>query len=82
MMDEQTKAWIRQGQELLASGSKTAYDLPPFAVSMLTYFYGPSSVQVQAYLKQADNISKDKTFGGRANKLWMQARGGSIKHDS
>jgi len=65
--------WIQEGKKLLSSGSSATHDLPHFAISMLTAFYGPGSVQVRAYLDGASNISKDRN--GLAHRLFMHARG-------
>lgn len=65
--------WIQQGKALLDSGMKSTHELPSFAISMLTTFYRPNSVQVKAYLAGADNISKDRN--GLAHRMFMHARG-------
>jgi hypothetical protein len=69
---DETK-WIEQAKELLNSGMGGTHDLPPFAISMLTYFYGPGSMQLRAYMAGADNITKRKE--GVAHHLFMHARG-------
>jgi hypothetical protein len=69
---EETK-WIEQGNQLLDPGIGGPYDLPPFAVSMLTHFYGPGSMQLRAYMEGAENITKRKE--GVAHHLFMHARG-------
>jgi hypothetical protein len=66
--------WIQQGKKLLDQGMEATYDLPPFAVSMLTYFYGSNSMQVRAYLQGVEHIAKSKQ-GGLAHNSFMHARG-------
>jgi hypothetical protein len=66
--------WIQQAKELLNSGMGGTHDLPQFAVSMLTYFYGANSAQLRAYLQRADNIYRDKTVGP-THQLFLHARG-------
>ena len=52
--------WIEQGKALINTGMAAAYELHPFAISMLNYFYGANSVQVRAYMQGAEQISKQK----------------------
>jgi hypothetical protein len=66
--------WIQQANELLNSGMQVTHELPPFAISMLTYFHGANSAQVRAYMQRADNIYKDKS-SGPAHQLFLHARG-------
>lgn len=65
--------WILQGNQLLNSGMESTHELPPFAVSMLTYFYGANSAQVRSYMEGADSILRNKE--GSAHRLFMHARG-------
>jgi hypothetical protein len=69
------KKWVEQAKELLNSGASATHDLPPFAVSMLTYFYGASSAQLRAHNQRADNVYKDKGGMGPTHALFMHARG-------
>jgi hypothetical protein len=66
--------WIQQAKGLLNSGLEGTHDLPPFAVSMLTYFYGANSAQVRAYMLRTEQIYKDKA-SGPTHQLFLHARG-------
>jgi len=65
--------WIEQGNALLSEGEEAMYTLPPFAISMLTYFYGANSVQVRIYQQTVDNLFKNK--GGATRLSFYLAQG-------
>src|SRR2546423_915962 len=69
---EKEQAWIEQAKALMNHKSPQWDELPPFAISMLTYFYGPTSVQVKTYTEGVNHISKKD---GRRNNLYLQALG-------
>src|SRR6185369_473489 len=72
--DDITK-WIDRANELLNSGTAATHQLPPFAVSMLSYFYGPNSSQMSHYQQAVNNCFKDKTSGAPAHQVFLLAKG-------
>lgn len=60
MKPEETR-WVEQAKKMLALGPGAIQQMPPFAVSMLTYFYGANSVQLRAYIQRIEQISREKS---------------------
>ncbi len=72
---DREEVWLAQAKELLDAGAtaETYHQLPPFTLSMLTYFYGANSPQVTAYKDGINNIAKGKD--SRIHSTFLHAHG-------
>ncbi len=73
MSVDREKIWLEQAKELLNGRAPAYHELPPFTLSMLTYFYGANSPQVKAYTDGINNIAKGKD--SRINAAFTHAHG-------
>ncbi len=74
MSVDREKVWLEQAKKLLeGEGSPAFHELPPFTLSMLTYFYGANSPQVKTYTDGVNNIAKGKD--SRINATFLHAHG-------
>jgi hypothetical protein len=75
MKKEIVDAWIKRAEEVLAiSGYAAPTQLYQFALSLLTTFYGPSSVQLKALKDSVDTIQR-YTKGSIYNEILAHCSG-------